>query len=191
MAGKRKRLGRVHEPGKALSEPLREEIIKMYNEGFGLTDISKDVKVTVRGINKIINHYAHHGTLIPFCHGSSEADAVTDDVLHCIEIWKLQRLSIYARVLQNRLLLEGICDRDKLPSISAINRSLSGNLETYKSAKRIRCQPSLISFPPLREKSWCLAFQIWYKSFVHLSSIGSSLVLNFPLFTCRTDYLNE
>ena len=98
MAGKRNRLERVYKPGKALSaEPLREEIIEMYNEGFSLTDISNDVKVTVRGVNKIINHYPHHGTLIPFCHGGSEADVVTDDVLHCIEIWKLQRPSIYAR----------------------------------------------------------------------------------------------
>jgi len=173
----------------------------MYNEGFSLTDISNDVKVTVRGVNKIINHYAHHGTLIPFCQGSSEADVVTDDVSHCIQIWKLRRPSIYARELQNRLLLEGICDRDKLPSISAINRSLTGKLgmtrrsSAYKCAKRIRCQPSLISFPPLRGKSWCLAFQIWYKSIVHLSnknsSMGSSLVLNFPLFTWRTHFWSE
>ena len=49
MAGKRSnRLGRVYEPGKALSEPLREEIIEMYNEGLSLTDISNDGKVTVR-----------------------------------------------------------------------------------------------------------------------------------------------
>ena len=67
----------------------------MYNKGFSLTDISNVVKVTVRGINKIINHYAHHGTLIPFCHGSSEADVVKDDVLHCIQIWKLQRQENY------------------------------------------------------------------------------------------------
>ena len=80
MAGKRNRLGRVYEPGKALSEPLREEI--MYNEGLSLTDISNDVKVTVRGVNKIINR-----------HGGSGADVVTDDVLHCIKIWKLQRLA--------------------------------------------------------------------------------------------------
>ena len=79
------------------------------------------MRVTVRGVNKIINHYAHHGTLIPFCHGGSEADVVTDDLLHCIEIWKLQRPSVYAREIQNRLLLEGICDRDKLLSMSAIN----------------------------------------------------------------------
>ena len=37
MAGKRNRLGRVYEPGKALSEPLREEIIEMHNEGFSVS----------------------------------------------------------------------------------------------------------------------------------------------------------
>ena len=56
----------------------------------------------------IIKHYAHHGTLIPFCHGVSEADVVTDDVLHGIKIWKLQWTSIYARETQDRLLLDGI-----------------------------------------------------------------------------------
>jgi len=67
----------------------------MYNEGFSLTDISNDVKVTVRGVHKIINR-----------HGGSGADVVTEDVLHSIEIWKLQRPSIYGREKQNRLLLK-------------------------------------------------------------------------------------
>ena len=67
----------------------------MCNEGFSLTDISNDVKVTVRGVNKIINR-----------RGGSEADVVTEDVLHSIEIWKLQRPSIYGREKQNRLLLK-------------------------------------------------------------------------------------
>ena len=61
----------------------------MYNEGLSLTDISNDVKVTVRGVNETINH-----------DGGSGADVVTNDVLHCIEIWKLQRPSIYAREIQ-------------------------------------------------------------------------------------------
>ena len=51
MAVKRNRLGRVYEPGKALSEPLREEIIEMYSEGFSVTEISNDVRVTVPGVN--------------------------------------------------------------------------------------------------------------------------------------------
>ena len=95
---------------------MREEIIEIYNEGYSVTEISNDVRVTVRGANKIINHYARHGTLFPFCRGGSEADVVTEDVLHCIEIWKLLRPSIYAREIQNRLPHEGICDRDTVSS---------------------------------------------------------------------------
>jgi len=91
-----------------------------------LTDISNDVKVTVRGVNKIINR-----------RGGSEVNVVTDDVLHCIEIWKLHRPSIYARAIENRLLLEGICDRDKLPSISAINGSLSVKLEMTRRSLQV------------------------------------------------------
>ena len=61
--------------------------------------------MTVRGVNKIINHYSHHGTLIPFCHCGSEADVVANDALYCNEIWKLQRLSIYAREIQNKCIV--------------------------------------------------------------------------------------
>ena len=132
MAGKRNWLGRVYEPGKAVSEPLREEIIEMYNEGLSLTDISNDVKVTVRGVNKMINR-----------HGGSGADVVTDDILHCIEIWKLQRPNIYAREIQNRLLLEGICDRDELLSISVINRSLNGTLGMTRRSLQV-CQKNSV-----------------------------------------------
>jgi len=98
-----------------------------------LTDISNDVKVTVRGVNKIISP-----------HGGSGADVVIDDVLHCIEILKLQRPSIYAREIQNRFLLEGICDRDKLLPISAINRSLSGKLGMTRRSLEV-CQKNSMS----------------------------------------------
>ena len=91
------------------------------------------MKVTVRGVNEIINH-----------HGGSGADVVTDDVLYCTEIWKLQRPSIYAREIQNRRLLEGICDRDNLLSISAINRSLGGKLGMTRRSLQV-CQQNSMS----------------------------------------------
>ena len=43
--------------------------------------------MTVRGVNEIINR-----------HGGSETDVVTDDVLHCIEIWKLHRPSMLTEI---------------------------------------------------------------------------------------------
>ena len=111
------------------------------------------MKVTVRGVNKIISR-----------HGGSGADVVTDDVLHCIEIWKLQRPSIYTREIQNRLLHEGICDRDKLLSISAINRSLSGKLGMTRRSLQM-CQKNSMSaifdiFPPTTREVLVLSVPI-------------------------------
>ena len=108
----------------------------MYHEGLSVTDISNDVKVTVRGVNEILSIINRHG--------GSGVDVVTDDGLHCIEIWKLQRPSIYAREIQNRPLLEGICDGDKLLSISVINRSLSGKLEVTRRSLEV-CQKNSMS----------------------------------------------
>ena len=91
--------------------------------------------MTIRGVNKIINHYSHLGTLIPFCHGGSEADVVTNDALHCNElIWKLQRPSIYAREIENRLLLERMCYK-RIVHQSNQNPSIGSTIETINEIK--------------------------------------------------------
>ena len=47
-----------------------------------------------------------------------------DDILEVIEIWKLQKPSIYTAEIRKRLLMEGICTLCDLPSIDTINKSL-------------------------------------------------------------------
>jgi len=68
----------------------------MYNEGLSLTDITNDVKVTVRGVNKIINR-----------HGGSEADVVTDDVLHCIKYGSFRGLAFMQETYRTDFCLKG------------------------------------------------------------------------------------
>ena len=123
MAGRRNSLGRIYESGKALSGAFREEIIELYNQGFTANEISSSLKVTVRGVNKIVDHFRRYGTVLPFTQGGSDPHIMTNDLLQCIELWKLEKPSVYAKEIQQRLLLEGLCDRDKLPSISTINQS--------------------------------------------------------------------
>jgi len=112
---------------------------------------------------------------------------VTDDVLLCNEIWKLQRPSIYAREIQNRLLLEGICDRDKLLPISAINRSLSGKLGMTRRSLQV-CQKNSMSsifdiFPDTTREVLLLSVPIlWYKSIVHCSMAGTWICHTTPIF---------
>ena len=43
-------LGGLHQPGKALSIPSREERINIYNQGYHTREISRDLKVTERAV---------------------------------------------------------------------------------------------------------------------------------------------
>ena len=140
MAGRRNSLGRIYESGKALSGAFREEIIELYNQGFTANEISSSLKVTVRGVNKIVDHFRRYGTVLPFTQGGSDPHIMTNDLLQCIELWKLEKPSVYAKEIQQRLLLEGLCDRDKLPSISTINQSIAGRLDM--SRKKITSVPT-------------------------------------------------
>ena len=65
MANRLNSLGRIYETGKSLSGAFREEIIWLYNQGFSANEISGDLKATVRGINKIVDHYRRYGTVLP------------------------------------------------------------------------------------------------------------------------------
>ena len=99
MANRRNSLERIYETGKALSWAFREEIIRLYNQGFSANEISGDLKVTVRGINKIVDHYRRYGTVLPFTQGGSEAHIMTDDLPQCVELWKLEKPSVYGKAL--------------------------------------------------------------------------------------------
>ncbi|XP_073246976.1 uncharacterized protein [Porites lutea] len=124
----RNQLGRIYQPGKPLPDSFRGEILDLYNRGFSKKQISRDLQVTTRAVRKIIRHFQRYGTLTAFSHGGSEPRKVTDNVLQCMEIWKLQKPTTYAHEIRNRLYLEGICDGSTLPSESSIQHSLHDKL---------------------------------------------------------------
>ena len=82
--------GRIYVPRKPLSDQFRGEFLKMFNRGFSKKQISRDLQVAPRTVRKIIRHFQRYVTLSAFSHGGSEPRKVKDDVLQCIEIWKLQ-----------------------------------------------------------------------------------------------------
>ena len=135
MEGKRNRLGRVLRARKSSFWTFEERdnwnVQRRIQRNWNIKWCEGD---SSRGY-RIINHYTHHGTVFPICHGGSEAVVVTEDVLHCIEIWKLQRPSIYTRKIQNRLLLEGICDK-----YHKYRQIRDDSEEAYKCSERIHRQ---------------------------------------------------
>ena len=85
-------LGGFYQPGKPLPVFVREEIVDLYNNGVGVSEISRNTRqtrVTKGAVHKVVQHFALHSTTQPFSCGGSEPILVTDDILEVIEIWKL------------------------------------------------------------------------------------------------------
>ena len=123
MMDARTELGGVYKPGNTLSNPMREEILNLYNQGFQTSEISLNLKITDLTVRKIQAHFRSYGTVLPFATGGSQVSCVVrDDILQVIEMWKLQKPSIYTAEIRTRLLLEGICALDDISSIDAINK---------------------------------------------------------------------
>ena len=89
-------LGGLYQPGKALSIPMREEVINLYNQGYHTREISRDLKVTERTVRNILDHFRRYGIVNPLAVGGSQVSVMNADLLQVIEIWKLQKPSIYA-----------------------------------------------------------------------------------------------
>ena len=97
-------LGGFYQPGKPLPMCAREEIIDLYNNGVGVSEISRNTRVTKGAVHKVVQHFALHGTTQPFSCGGSDPILITDDILEVIEIWKLQKPSIYASEIRERFI---------------------------------------------------------------------------------------
>ena len=82
-------LGGFYQPGKPLPVFVRKEIVDLYNNGVGISEISRNTRV----LNKRSSSQSH-ATLCPPRHDA--ATLLTDDILEVIEIWKLRKPSLYA-----------------------------------------------------------------------------------------------
>ena len=65
-------LGGFYQPGKPLPVFVREEIVDLYNNGVGVSEISCNTRVTKEAVYKVVRHFALHSTTQPFSCGGSE-----------------------------------------------------------------------------------------------------------------------
>ena len=130
-------LGGFYQPSKLLPVFVWEEIVDLYNNGVGVSEISRNTKVTKGAVHKVVQHFALHATTQPFSCGGSEPILITD-ILEVIEIWKLRKPSLYASEIRERLLCEGICTSANVPSIRQIQTVTYKKLGmTYKKLTSI------------------------------------------------------
>ena len=122
------RLGRAFENGKSTPQTIKRDIIRLYSEGKSISAISKVVRLTKRGIGKIISAYVEAGSLEPKFHPGQVPYVTTNTVMQHIEFLKTQKPSIYSREIQDKLIDNGTSNNDTVPTVRTINHVIRNEL---------------------------------------------------------------
>ncbi|XP_064642609.1 paired box protein Pax-3-B-like [Lineus longissimus] len=88
--------------------------------------ISRQLRVSHGCVSKILQRYQETGSIRPGVIGGSKPRVATPDVEKSIENYKKDNPSIFSWEIRDRLLKEGLCDRNSVPSVSSISRVLRG-----------------------------------------------------------------
>uniref|UniRef100_W5NDS1 Paired box protein Pax-8 n=1 Tax=Lepisosteus oculatus TaxID=7918 RepID=W5NDS1_LEPOC len=130
-------LGGMFVNGRPLPEVIRQRIVDMAHQGVRPCDISRQLRVSHGCVSKILGRYYETGSIKPGVIGGSKPKVATPKVVEKIAEYKRQNPTMFAWEIRDRLLAEGVCDNDTVPSVSSINSSLL-SLSTTCSALRRR-----------------------------------------------------
>ncbi|XP_030006981.1 paired box protein Pax-8 isoform X7 [Sphaeramia orbicularis] len=115
-------LGGMFVNGRPLPEVIRQRIVDMAHQGVRPCDISRQLRVSHGCVSKILGRYYETGSIKPGVIGGSKPKVATPKVVDKIAEYKRQNPTMFAWEIRDRLLAEGVCDGDTVPSVSSINR---------------------------------------------------------------------
>lgn len=115
-------LGGVFVNGRPLPDLVRLKIVELAKQGVRPCDISRQLRVSHGCVSKILGRYYETGSIKPGVIGGSKPKVATPTVVDAIADFKRQNPTMFAWEIKERLVAEGICDAEKVPSVSSINR---------------------------------------------------------------------
>ncbi|CAH1376360.1 protein gooseberry-like isoform X4 [Tenebrio molitor] len=124
--GRVNQLGGVFINGRPLPNHIRLKIVEMAAAGIRPCVISRQLRVSHGCVSKILNRYQETGSIRPGVIGGSKPRVATVEVEARIEQLKKEEPQIFSWEIRDRLIKEGICDKNSAPSVSSISRLLRG-----------------------------------------------------------------
>uniref|UniRef100_A0A672LF25 Paired box protein Pax-2a-like n=1 Tax=Sinocyclocheilus grahami TaxID=75366 RepID=A0A672LF25_SINGR len=115
-------LGGMFVNGRPLPDVVRQRIVELAHQGVRPCDISRQLRVSHGCVSKILGRYYETGSIKPGVIGGSKPKVATPKVVDKIADYKRQNPTMFAWEIRDRLLADGICDNDTVPSVSSINR---------------------------------------------------------------------
>ncbi|UXI18439.1 hypothetical protein NH340_JMT04382 [Sarcoptes scabiei] len=143
--GRVNQLGGVFINGRPLPNHIRYKIVEMAAAGIRPCVISRQLRVSHGCVSKILNRYQETGSIRPGVIGGSKARVATPDVEKKIEEYKQDNPGIFSYEIRERLIKEGICDKNSAPSVSSISRVIrgpgsGGSLHSIHPISKYQCQ---------------------------------------------------
>lgn len=117
-------LGGVYVNGRPLPDSTRQKIVELAHSGARPCDISRILQVSNGCVSKILGRYYETGSIKPRAIGGSKPRVATPPVVAKISEYKRECPSIFAWEIRDRLLSEGVCNNDNIPSVSITLYSL-------------------------------------------------------------------
>ncbi|XP_075902432.1 paired box protein Pax-5-like [Nelusetta ayraudi] len=126
-------LGGVFINGRPLPFAVRQRIVELSARGVRPSEISRRLRVSHGCISKILARYNQTGSIRPGVIGGSKPKVATPAVVQAILHLKRSNPAMFAWEIRDRLLLEQVCHRESVPSISSINRIIRKTVQAESS----------------------------------------------------------
>ncbi|XP_076361560.1 uncharacterized protein LOC143252773 isoform X2 [Tachypleus tridentatus] len=134
-------LGGVFVNGRPLPDIVRQRIVELAHQGVRPCDISRQLRVSHGCVSKILGRYYETGSIKPGIIGGSKPKVATAKVVNTISTYKKQNPTMFAWEIRDRLLMDGVCSQDNIPSVSSINRIVRNKVsEKTKQTLTDGCQ---------------------------------------------------
>ncbi|XP_078374829.1 segmentation protein paired-like isoform X2 [Oculina patagonica] len=130
--GRLNQLGGAYINGKPLPKEIRHEILALALQGFRPCDISRRLRITHGCISKLLSKYRKTGSIQPGGEGVGRPRVITPRIAQRILEYKKEQPRLFSWEIRDRLVREGLCSNESLPSLSSISRLLKNKdkLET-------------------------------------------------------------